>query len=450
MKARASVKRPISPVRSAFASLRFASLAWAVLMVLGTSKTAEAQEVLTLQAARASALAARPALAIQRAQQKEASAKTEEAKSARLPQVSAGLDVSASPGGQLVKLDSDFVEGLDQDVLVSGSPALGDSGAFEPQFRYGAMLGVSWQVYDFGRTEAAIRAAEAQRAAKSAEGAAVKQDLLRAVDSAYLHWLAAHERARFQSLEVSTAKKKLETLENEIELGVSAPSSRLALKAEIARARLREAYAVQAEKRALIALGDAAGAPFHPGTKPDVRILELGQEKAEVVDRAAAAEAQLRAAELALESAKKAQLPTLALSGQVGVRGQVSNLFPVYQGRVGLEFPIFDGGGRDARKKAARARARAAKAQLALEKTKTQRAQRDQNLAFTEASRRVKLAEAYFEVTQMQVLDAEEQAKASGLGPEGIFVAQAEQARARAELLNARVDRAAAYLGLTQ
>ncbi|MEM7675046.1 MAG: TolC family protein, partial [Myxococcota bacterium] len=235
------------------------------VLLLGDLSPAKAQ-VVTLHALRAKALQARPALAEQDARLASAKARIDEARAPTRPRIAGRVEAIASPGSELVTVrDAD-----DGDTfIVAGSRAIDDgSDAFLPQFRYTARVGVDWNLWDFGRTDAATRAARAELRARQAEAAYTRQSLVAAVDEVYLEWLGAYEKASLEAETIRHLDAKIESLKSKIEAGGLAPSALLAIQADLAAARLRQSYADDAVIMARLAVAEAVGQPLEDAATP--------------------------------------------------------------------------------------------------------------------------------------------------------------------------------------
>ena len=426
---------------------------WAVLstaaVVLGTAASAEAQ-VITLEMLRARALKARPELALQDARIASAEARVAEAQAPLRPRVSGRVDATASPGSELVT-----VQGIDpnEQFVVAGSKAL-DEGidAFAPQLRYSARVGVEWNIWDFGRTSAAAQAARAERRARQAEAAQTREALVEAVDEVYLEWLGAHERARLETETIAALKRRIDDLQAKADAGGLAPSALLPIRADLAAAELRQAYAHGAVRLARLAVEDAVGGPLADDERPDPQLLTRGAQattasSSTAVDRtdeALAARAEAARATARLHG--KTHMPRLLASASAGIRGQFSTVFPFYAAVVGMEFPLYDGGAGTAKAAAARADARALELRRAQRQAQQRRTQTREMVMLDEARRRVDLAEALHRAAEARLTDAMQRYEESAAGPGELTQARAQRGRATAELLTAKLDRARAAL----
>lgn len=445
---------PCLPMRRAMPPMLAAALA------LGLTTVARAENVLSLAEARALALKSRPELAMSKAALEAAGAELDVAKSGQRPRVAASVTGNVAPGGQLIRLNVTEGGSLVQDnsdpqqpvegdpVFVGGTPAI-DRGidAFVPVVRYGAAVAVNWNVFDFGRTQAAARAAEAEREARSAELARSRGQLIEAVDAAYLAWLGAHAELDAATAAAKRSHVRLRDLEVQVEEGVEAGSALLpANHAQIA-AELRQAIAQEAETSTRLSLDAALGGRLPERSVPDRAILEAPERMTtpnlttiQVLD------AQLRAARARAAAARHLRNPAFGLSAQLGLRGQEQRLFPVYQGGVSMNIPIWDGGEASARARAAEALAEAAAQRKARLQQKLSRAEERRLAALSGASRRVRLGQQLLELAERARADVESRLVEAAATPEELSSADERVARAEAVLLEAKLDRARATL----
>lgn len=417
--------------------------------------------IVTLPDLRARALKQRPELVVDRTRIAQAEAQESIASAGRMPTIAATLDTSVSPGGQLIEL-SPGVSGLDGPVLVQGSPTI-DQGAaaFEPNVRYGGLIGVDWKIYDFGRTDALLRAARAETGAKKAEAARTKSNLLAAVDAAYLEWLGASERARFERAALDRLHARRRDLEARVQVGALAPSMLLALDAELASAELRVAYADDGIQRIHASVEAAIGQSLEPDARPDPLLLEIAAPDLDPSDANAASDAasradaagqmlsaQREALEAHLEAYSRSWRPVLRLSAQAGLRGQATNLFPVYQGSVGLTFPLWDGNQSGSRLALARAQRLEIDARITQHIDARRQAIHESQQTIHRSTKRLALAQTFLERARARLVDAEQRQLEGTASDQDVTSAREQTTRAAVEVLTAQLDRASAILSL--
>ena len=444
-----------------------------------------ANRVITLEQLRARALKHRPELALQEARVAGAKAGVGVAQAPQQPKIAGRVEATASPGSELVTVQE---VGTNEEFVVAGSKALGDGiEAFEPQLRYSAQVGLDWNIWDFGRTDAATQAARAELRARQAEAALTRQSLITAVDEVYLEWLGAYERAKLESNTVERLAQRTRDLFARANAGGLAPSAVLPVRADLAAARLRESYADGAVSLAQLAVEEATGQPLPSGAAPDPRLLNYGAVRSsaapatttstsstpatqqtaatgvagllpndfgdpldpdEAQDKVLAARADAARAQLRLHD--KRFMPQLRASGSAGLRGQFGTVFPFYAAGLGLEIPISDGGDGAARADSARADLRALELRRQQNAVERQRKMTRQQLQLTQARRRVELAEALLQAAEARLVDALERYDESAATPSEVGQAQAQRSQAAAQLLTAKLDRARAALAVAR
>ena len=426
--------------------------AFAALIFTATSASAQ---VVTLEQLRAKALQSRPELAVQDARIAGARARIDQANAPSRPTVAGRVEATASPGSELITVREDLGNNQEGDqFVVSGSKALGDNGAFAPQFRYSARVGINWNIWDFGRTDAAAQAARAEMRARQAEAAQTREALVAAVDEVYLEWLGTDRRAALEAETVGRLDQRLKDLQAQTDAGGLAPSALLPIEADLAAARLRQSYADGGVELARLAVAEAIGQPLSPSAQPDPRLLTLGTATASAssaVDRQdKALAARIDAARATARLHDKRNNPQLRASASAGLRGQFDTVFPFYAAVVGIEFPMYDGGDGAARAAAARADAKALDLQRQKQQTDRERRQTREQLQLTQARQRVQLAETLVRAADVQLADVVERYREAAAGPADLSRAQAQQVQARAQLLTAKLDRARAALAVAR
>ena len=429
---------------------RFVLVPTAACMSLAFATPATAQ-VVTLEQLRAQALKSRPELAMQAARVAGAEARVEAARAPQRPRVLGRVEATASPGSELITVNDADGDGA---FVVAGSKALGDGiEAFEPQLRYSAQVGVDWNVWDFGRTDAATRAARAELRARQAETAQTRDSLVVAVDEVYLEWLGAHQRAELEADSVKRLTQRAQDLESRVQAGSLARSAVLPVKADLAAAKLQKSYADGAVRLARLAVEEAVGQTLGETAVPDPNLLRFGEASSQTASAAVdrtdeALAARADAARATVGVYDKRFMPQLRVSGSAGLRGQFGTVFPFYSAMLGLEIPISDGGQGAAQADAARADLRALTLQRQQRATEQRRRMTRLQLRLTQAQRRVSLAEALVAAAQARLTDAEERYDELAATPGEVGQARTQRGQAAAQLLTAKLDRARAALAL--
>ena len=410
------------------------SLGFTLALLVSTSASAPG-EVLTLSEVRAQALAGAavdpgPAYARTR---------LAEVRASRRPVVAASVDVSAAPGGELFDVRS--IDG--ERVRVSAiNDAREGLDAFAPQLRYGAIMGVDWNAYDFGRTAASVRAAEAELRAARLEGALERANLVEAVDLAYLAWLSAFAQRDLRRAARRRAEARVADRAREEEAGAAALAEVEEAELRAVAARLQSLEAEEALADARRQLEGAAGFDLPPAAVPDLAWLEAPSvEAAAGPSRAGALAARLAAAQAQALAVGRAKRARLRAEASAGLRGQFATPIPVYRGGLELRIPVSDGGARQARVERAEAEADALRIRLQDARAAEARSARHRDAGLDRADARVELSLRYLELSTDALEDARAEAGAPGAHAR-IEQAWARVERAQSALLSARVGRA--------
>jgi outer membrane protein TolC len=426
----------------------------ALVCVLVCAGAARA-DVVRLQELEAHALRTRPSLAANDARIQQAKARIDQARSAYAPIITLAGDASIAPGHQLVSVPTSFTadgKPAGQEVLVAGSLPLGDTGAFKPLPRYGVMLDVRGNLYDFGRTGAAVDAAHAQRRAAQADSLKAARDVVRDVRLAYVRWATADALCAIARQSAQAAKERSDHTAASIEEGARPSADRITAQSEagFASLELERANATLETARldvALVCVTDLA-----PDAQPDPAVLAsgvVGAQRAEQRDPSLMAlEEQRSAARAAARVHDHAFVPVLGAQAQAGVQGTGHSVFPVYRLGLNLSFPLWDGGA-DA---AARAEAEAQAAELGA-RTVEYTQQRDHararsQAAQAQAERRIALTAELVELTSTRLTQLEEGYPLGAATLKDLADARAAVQRAKTELVLAQAMRAEALLGV--
>ena len=441
------MRRPTRPNAPQFRGARLprALAAAAILASLFAGRPAGAA-VVRLEALEALAAAAPAAAGAGAARVAAASAEIDVARSAYAPRFGIAADGSLSPGGSLVQVR----DTSGATYLVQGTRTVGEEGAFVPVPRYGAVLTAEQRIYDFGRTAAAVEAAEAGVRAARADDDAARAARVRALRGAYLRWVGSWVALEAVRRERDDLKARREVVAARVGEGVRAQADLRALEVREASAEL-EAVRAQGElETARLDVQTAAGVPLPADATPDAAILDRAQAApAAESDPAASALAIQRDAALArARAASLERAPTLAAAAEAGIRGQSDELFPAYRAAVTLVVPLWDGGAQSARAAAARAQADelSARGRELRDRQESARARAQSELA--SAALRIAAAERLRAAAATLASDAEERHRL-GEGPvEPVLEARATLARAEHEVLLAKLARAEAVLRL--
>jgi outer membrane protein TolC len=391
---------------------------------------------------------ARPALAASDARVSAARARVEMAASAAYPTLTAGATFDVLPGSWLVNVRDEN----GQRFVVQGARTLGDDGAFTPQTRYGTSLLLSGKVYDFGRTRSLVNAADAAHAAEKEGARAERLQLRSEVQAAYFSWLWAYERRRILEQNARETRQLREVLEARIAEGTR-PGSELSLARYVeAQAELELAQSEEQLAEARVQLEQASASRLPAAAEPDLTALEQPQAQSESADRVRAGALSLqRSAALANARAqRRARAPQLSASLEAGIRGQSSQIFPLYRAGLALSVPLFDGGLVSASAELADAQAAelSALASQQLQLVESERRRIDQELALNQ--RRLLVASKMLDAARAELERSRAELELGNGQREGVLQARRRVAQAELEVLAARVARARVALHLNE
>lgn len=259
-------------------------------------------------------------------------------------------------------------------TLTSGVANSGTLGSGSSSDRINLGISSSYQLDFWGRSRAALTAAQANAQASAYDQEAVKQTVTAAVAAAYFQLLSSRQRIAIATNSLFVAREVLRIVEARVNSGASAP---LALAQQRASVAGQDALllALQAQERAnlgtlAILIGkpvqgfQASGRTLAGLATPDVRPglpSDLLLRRPDI----RRAEALLAAAHANTEAARAALYPSISLSGSLGASSDAqSSLLSggnvAYAIGASLVETIFDGGRRDASFDGALARRREA------------------------------------------------------------------------------------------
>lgn len=436
------------------------SAALAAGAVFGIGPAARAQETERADTAQAAggvpvrlarletqALHARPWRRLTDARVQEARARIQIARAAYAPTLNLQSDVSLTPGQRIVDL---------QGYKVNAAFPLGQSGAFKPATRYGVMLDLRGNLYDFGRTSAAVAAAEAQARAEHAERRGSERQTVLDVRAGYLRWLTAHALWSIAQRAEQAAAERLARTRAALDEGARPPADVTAaesgegfaqLELERARADLESARedlsvvaSVELDEAAFPAddllhvVANGAEQASSPKAPPDTRVHALREQRS-------AAQASARVHDHAFQ-------PVLSANAQAGVQGLNNNLFPVYRVGVSVVVPLWDGGAERANRAQSQARAAQLGAQAEQLERGLERAEQRRRMLLRQAERRIGVAEKLVEVCSARLSQLEDGWTLGAASYADLSDARSALSRAQTELVLAQTMRAQARLGL--
>jgi outer membrane protein TolC len=384
-------------------------------------------------------------------------AEIRKAAAAYYPQVSLNGEANVAPGRKFIHVlpfdpdrPADYVA-TDKDTwLVQGARTVGTSGAFTPQFRYGADLSVTAQLYDFGRTKAAIHAGQASQRAVGTSTSVARENLIHSLREAYLTWLTVHEQTRLAALARDDAAKRLGRVRGLVGEGVRPRSDVAPAETEVLVAELELSRNQGDLADARLALEHLLGEPLSPQAEPDMGLLER-ELPPDLAERTAQDRSLARQQEAAYATAKAAQkqlLPVLSVGGSTGFRVQSGSAFPNYSAGLKLAVPLWDGGYTKATAAASRARGDELGAHLREERREREFELDRTRKAVTQFGEQLTLARALHEQCQKRLLESEQGYDAGALVIEQVYQARAMLRRAESEVLLVQSARTKAVLSV--
>ena len=345
-----------------------------VVLAMMLAPTRASAEVVTLKELEALALQNQAHWQAIEASTAQAGAEVDAARAGKMPTFWMNVSGVVAPGSDIERIQT--VDG--REVNVRASPTVRERTAFRPNVRYEGTIDMRAPLYD-GQTRAAIKAAEAYRAAAEARSGASRETVLTMVRTAYLDWMATQLTHDLAAGSAQEAKSQRERIAVRVADGDRARSNLDTARYEELQAELVTA---DARARAIAArrlLESAVGIELSPDAQPDTSLLGIdstgtpGDADWEVE----ALERQRDAAHQEARMHRKGRVPVLAVVGQTGFAGINERVFPMYRLGLNLAVPLWDGGRAVAMARAADAQAseldaRARDARLAREHVRQQ------------------------------------------------------------------------------
>jgi len=419
-----------------------------VLVVLATmlAPAGASAEVVTLKELEALSLQNQAHWEVVEASTAQASAEVDAARAAKMPTFWMNISGVVAPGSDIERIQT--VDG--REVNVRASPTVSESTAFRPNIRYEGTIDMRAPLYD-GQTRAAIKAAEAYRAAAEASSGASRETVLSMVRAAYLDWMASHLTHELALGSAKDAKAQRQRIEERVADGDRARSELDSARYEELQAEL---VAADAQSRAIAAkrlLEAAVGSELSQGAEPDTSLLGIDSHVPNV-DSGRDVEAFERQRDAAHQEARmhrKGRLPVLAVVGQTGLAGVNERAFPMYRLGLNLAVPLWDGGRAVALARAADAHAselgaRAREARLVCEEAR-QRALLDRE----HAEGQLALANRLVSVSQTRVQQAQTSFELGASDVEAVADARVALRDAQSQRVQIQVARTDAVLRLS-
>ena len=422
---------------------RAATMVVAVAAML--SPAGAAAEVVTLQELEELALQNQAHWQAVEATTSQAGAEVDAARAGKMPTFWMNVSTVVAPGSDIERVQT--VDG--RDVNVRASPTVQESTAFRPNVRYEGTIDMRVPLYD-GRTRAAIKAAEAYRAAAQASSGASREMVLVMVRTSYLDWTANHLVHGFAVTSAEEARAQRERIEARVADGDRAESELDAARYEELQAELVAADALARAVGAKRLLESAVGTELSAEAEPDTQLLAIDTVDSDSDDgsEVEALERQRDAARQEARMHRRGRVPVLAVIGQTGLAGVNDQVFPMYRLGLNLAVPLWDGGKAVAMAHAADAQAteldaRARNAQIA------RNDEREQALLDREhAEKRLALANSLVSVSEKRVEQAQASYDLGASDLEAVADARAALRDAQSRRVQIQVARADAILHL--
>jgi outer membrane protein len=277
---------------------------------------------------------------------------------------------------------------------------------------------LDYLIFDFGKREAGVDAAAAQKLAAGANFIRANQEVAFRVATGYYKLLTAQERLTAATETLKTAQTTQDAAEAQLNNGRSTLPDVLNARAETSQAVFDRESADGDEKIARVALTETIGAEPSPNIAID------GQEKTPLpqaltmsidalIDRAIAdrpdlmAQAsEIRAADEEVRAAKAEYLPRIGLSANAAQTsiwptvdfGELGNASePTWAVQLGVEWRLFDGGARKNELAIARSKGREARDEMREMKDEATREVWTAYISFRTALRKQQAAQALLE-----------------------------------------------------
>jgi outer membrane protein len=322
-------------------------------------------------------------------------------------------------------------------------------------------LNLDYLIFDFGKREAKVDAATAEKLAAGANFIRANQEVAFRVASAYYKLVTAQERLVAAQETLKTAQTTQDAAEAQLNNGRSTRPDVLNARAETSQAVFDMESADGDEKIARVLLTETVGAD------PSPNIVIDGQEKAPLpqvltmsidalIDRAIAdrpdlmAQAsEIRAADEEVRAAKSEYLPSIGLSAigaqtsvwptvDFGKLGQASE--PTWSVQLGVEWRLFDGGARKNSLAIARSKGREAQDEMREKRDEATREVWTAYIGFRTAMRKEQAARALLESANASYSASLDAYKFGVKNLIDVVTAEKQLAQARLSGVSARSD----------
>ena len=312
-----------------------------VVLAATLAPAAAAADVVTLQELEELALQNQARWEAADARSAQAGADVDAARAGKMPTFWMNISGVVAPGSDIERVET--TDG--REVNVRASPTVGERTAFRPNIRYEGTIDMRAPLYD-GQTRAAVKAAEAYRAAAQASSGASRETVLAMVRASYLDWMANHLLHRLAATSAEEANAQRERVAARVADGDRPGSELDDARYEELQAELVAANALAKTVAAKRLLESAVGTELSPEAEPDAQLLEIDSKdsSSDAGWEVEALERQRDAARQEAQMYRKGRAPVLAVVGQTGVAGVNERVFPMYRLGVNLAVPLWDGG----------------------------------------------------------------------------------------------------------
>jgi outer membrane protein TolC len=418
--------------------------------VLVLAPRAAMAEVVTLESLEQLAVQNRASVEGAKARVAGAEARIALAKVPYYPTLEAKASAIVAPGGKVIHVN-DISDPNGAPYSVFASRAIGNTGAFNPNFHYEATLAFASRIYDFGRTSSAVTAARADREAALAGVRSERLSITLEVRAAYLGWLSAHGTREILEKTADDAAALRARTEATIAEGSKAGAELAAARFEEARAALDLERSESDLDTARLDVEQATGAPLPKNAEPDESLLERSPPPAPIASHPDVSFLERRRDAAAATAGAHGHpfAPILAVGLDAGFKGQGYTPFPLYDMGLTLTMPLLDGGLESANAAQATSQANDFAAQAREARRKVSLQEQRSRAALERAARRLELAQTLVAAADQQVKHAEDQHELGATTFDAVVQARMQAERARLEVLTARLEHAHAVLDLS-
>lgn len=283
-------------------------------------------------------------------------------------------------------------------VLTAPGPGVAARRDFGDTFQ--ARVALSQLLFDFGKTLAATEAARKLQEVALEDVELQRQLIALAVKEAYTNMLFARRLIRVNEQALQRAELNLKSARGFFEVGTRPRSDVARAEVDVANARVDVIRARNAERLARVALNTAMGVDVDTPTEiQDNLVYEpVALDRAALRAEALRLRPEMRQARLRVQAAQAQQrqafrsfFPDITAGGSYGGAG--TDLAEVWDATLSLTWPLFDGGGRLARYREARANVEAAEARVRATELDIIREVEQAQLTVAEAEERIQAAQ---------------------------------------------------------